>query len=258
VASSPDAVPRWDKRTLTFEVFLVLAVSLGRSAVYALVHVVAVLTSGAALSSVVAQLNGSQSPRPLLDLTYQLLGIGFALVPVLLVWHFLRIGGERPSTVLGIDGTQPRRDLGRGLVLAAVVGGTGLAFYLIAYAAGINLQVSASGLPGTWWRIPVLVLAAFENAALEEVVVLGYLIHRLQQLGWKPRTAIVASAVLRGSYQLYQGFGGFVGNVVMGLLFGWLFVRWRRTTPMIVAHFLIDAVAFVGYVTLHGHVSWLP
>ena len=29
-------------------------------------------------------------------------------------------------------------------------------------------------------------------------------------------------------------------------------------TPLIIAHFLIDAVAFVGYALLAGHVSWLP
>jgi hypothetical protein len=29
-------------------------------------------------------------------------------------------------------------------------------------------------------------------------------------------------------------------------------------TPFIVAHVLIDAVTFVGYAALHGHVSWLP
>ena len=28
--------------------------------------------------------------------------------------------------------------------------------------------------------------------------------------------------------------------------------------PMIIAHTLIDSVAFVGYAALHGHVSWLP
>jgi len=64
--------------------------------------------------------------------------------------------------------------------------------------------------------------------------------------------------LLRGTYHLYQGFGGFVGNLVMGLIFGWLFLRWKRTAPMVIAHFLIDAVAFVGYVYLQGHVSWLP
>jgi hypothetical protein len=44
----------------------------------------------------------------------------------------------------------------------------------------------------------------------------------------------------------------------MGLLFGALFLRWRRLAPMIIAHTLIDAVAFVGYALLAGHVSWLP
>ena len=31
-----------------------------------------------------------------------------------------------------------------------------------------------------------------------------------------------------GPTHLYQGFGGFVGNVVMGLLFGWVYTRTRR------------------------------
>ena len=30
---------------------------------------------------------------------------------------------------------------------------------------------------------------------------------------------VVASALLRGSYHLYQGWGGFVGNAIMGLVF---------------------------------------
>jgi membrane protease YdiL (CAAX protease family) len=64
--------------------------------------------------------------------------------------------------------------------------------------------------------------------------------------------------VIRGSYHLYQGAGGFIGNAVMGLIFGVLYRRWGRVTPMIIAHFLIDAVAFVGYALLAGHVSWLP
>ena len=75
--------------------------------------------------------------------------------------------------------------------------------------------------------------------------------------GVRPEYAILISATLRGSYHLYQGFGGFLGNAVMGLIFGTLFLRWRRVTPMIIAHTLIDAVAFIGYALLVGHVSWL-
>jgi hypothetical protein len=39
---------------------------------------------------------------------------------------------------------------------------------------------------------------------------------------------------------------------------GVAFLRWKRTNPMIVAHTLINAVAFIGYTLLAGHVSWLP
>jgi membrane protease YdiL (CAAX protease family) len=63
---------------------------------------------------------------------------------------------------------------------------------------------------------------------------------------------------LRGGYHLYQGLSGFAGNLVMGVIFGAVFQRTRRVLPLIIAHTLLDAVAFVGYVLLHGHVSWLP
>jgi membrane protease YdiL (CAAX protease family) len=68
----------------------------------------------------------------------------------------------------------------------------------------------------------------------------------------------VVAATVRGSYHLYQGFGGFAANFAMGLIFGGLFFRWKRVMPFIVAHTLMDTVAFVGYALLAGHVSWLP
>jgi membrane protease YdiL (CAAX protease family) len=80
----------------------------------------------------------------------------------------------------------------------------------------------------------------------------------LRQLGFGDPAAIGLSALLRGSYHLYQGIGGFVGNVAMGLLFGWLYRRWGRVTPLVVAHTLLDVGAFVGYAVLVDHVSWLP
>jgi membrane protease YdiL (CAAX protease family) len=113
-------------------------------------------------------------------------------------------------------------------------------------------------LPGEWWQVPVLLLAAAQNGVLEEVIVAGYLLHRLGQAGWTPWKAVVVSSLLRGSYHLYQGFGGFVGNVVMGLVFGRAYQKWGRSMPLIVAHTLIDAVAFVGYAFLRDRVSWLP
>ncbi|MEZ5116017.1 MAG: CPBP family intramembrane glutamic endopeptidase [Candidatus Nanopelagicales bacterium] len=249
---------RLDRRTLGAEVVLVLLVSLGASAIRALLYLLDSLTRGQPLANQSATIVRSVTPdRPWLDLLYQLVGIALALVPVLLVAHLLRRSGEGVRGI-GFDATEPGRDLLRGVVLAAVVGGTGLAFYLATYAAGLNLRVVPVALGEAWWSLPVLVLAAVENALLEEVVILGYLIHRLRQIGWGPWAAIATSAVIRGAYHLYQGFGGFVGNLVMGLLFGWLFTRWRRTTPFVIAHALIDIVAFVGYALLRDRVGWLP
>lgn len=245
------------RHLLVAEVLLVLGLSLGRSGVYATVDFLADLTSGVPLAQQTTTLNASQSARPGLDLTLQLLRIGFALVIVALVAYLLRRSGESLGTI-GVDASQPGRDTARGALLAALVGLSGLVWYLAAHRAGINLTVAAQGLPELWWRTPVLVLGALENAVVEEVVVLGFVLHRLRQVGWGWPAAIWTSALIRGSYHLYQGLGGFVGNVIMGLLFGWLFKRWSRVVPMIVAHALIDVVAFVGYALLAGRVSWLP
>jgi membrane protease YdiL (CAAX protease family) len=251
LAPPPARLQRW-------EIIAVLAVSLGASGLYALVDFIGSLTAKQSLSKQTATLNGSLAPgRPLLDLCLQLLNVTLSLSPVLLVFYLLARSGERPSSI-GVDARQPGRDLARGAVLAAVIGGSGLCLYLVAYHIGVELNVVAESLPDIWWRIPVLLLSAFQNATLEEVVVLGYLISRLERLGVRPSRAIAISAVIRGSYHLYQGAGGFIGNAVMGTIFGVLYRRWGRVTPMIIAHFLIDAVAFVGYALLAGHVSWLP
>jgi membrane protease YdiL (CAAX protease family) len=255
-AESP--LSRTDARLLRWEIVAVFAVSLGASGVYALVSFIGSLTAHQSLSSQQVILNGSQAPgRPLLALFLQLVSIGSAAAPVLLVFYLLARNGEGPSAI-GVDRSQPLRDFLRGAGLAALIGGSGLGLYLIAYKSGISLNVVAESLPDIWWRIPVLLLSAFQDGLLEEVLVTGYLLTRLRRLGLRPWQAVAISATLRGSYHLYQGLGGFFGNAVMGIIFWTLFLRWRRATPMIIAHTLIDAVAFVGYALLVGHVSWLP
>ena len=56
---------------------------------------------------------------------------------------------------------------------------------------------------------------------------------------------------------LYQGFGAFVGNIAMGVLFGWLYSRTGRVLPLVIAHFAIDAAIFVGYPWAAATFSWL-
>ncbi|MFI5936252.1 CPBP family intramembrane glutamic endopeptidase [Actinoplanes sp. NPDC051494] len=243
--------PPATRSQLRWEIAIVLLLSLGSSAVYAVVSLIAKLTAGKPLSQQTATLNASQSARPYLDLTYQLLGIFFALVPVMLALYLLN--RERPA--LGIDLRRPAPDAGWGTLLAAAIGLPGLLLVYVAATLGLNAQIVPAALNPVWWAVPVLILSAVQNAILEEVIVVGYLMTRLRTLGWRLWWIVAASAVLRGSYHLYQGFGAFVGNAVMGVVFALFFLRKGRVMPLIVAHALLDICAFVGYTLLPD--SWL-
>jgi membrane protease YdiL (CAAX protease family) len=251
-------VPIAQKRVRRNEVLLVLGVSLGSSAAYSVVSLVAKLTAPIPLESQTTALNPSQAPgRPWLDLTYQLLGIFFAVVPALLAVHLLNRDGGSATGLLGLDRRRPWFDAGTGLGLAAVIGIPGLGFYLAARELGINTTVSAANLPDLWWTVPVLVLAAAANGVLEEVVVVGYLLTRLREIGWSTWQAVLASSLLRGSYHLYQGFGAFLGNAIMGVVFALFFVRFKRVVPLVIAHTILDVVAYLGYTLLRDRVNFL-
>jgi len=242
------------RSALRFEVVIVLLLSLGQSAIYAVIQLIAKLTAGPALSQQTATLNQSRSARPYVDLTLQLFWIFAALVPVLLVFYLL----GRPRAVLGIGIDRPGFDLGWGFGLAAAIGLPGLLLVYAAVKLGINAQIIPAALQPVWWAVPVLILAAIQNAVLEEVIVVGYLMTRLREFGWRIGYVVLASAVLRGSYHLYQGFGGFVGNVVMGVVFALFYLRFKRIMPLIVAHSVIDIAAFVGYTLLPPEwLTWL-
>jgi membrane protease YdiL (CAAX protease family) len=229
------------------EILLVLGLSLGASAVYSVVSITNRLTRDVALSEQTATLNGALSDRPAFDLIYQLLALLFDLVPVALCAFLLWQSSGRPLGRLGLDLRHPFRDLGTGTVLAIAIGAPGIALYALGRALGITVAVVASPLDAYWWTVPVLVLSAIRAGIQEEVIVVGYLFARLGDLGWGRWRILVASALLRGSYHLYQGIGPFIGNVIMGVVFGLFYQRYGRTLPLVIAHSIIDIVSFVGY-----------
>lgn len=252
---APDPVAAPVRRRLSVEVWIVLGLSLGQSAVYALVRLYVRLTAEVPLAQQSATLNPTRAERPYLDLTYQLLAIGFALVPVALALYLLSADGRGVLRRIGLDLARPGRDLAVGLGLAAVIGVPGIGLYLMGRTLGLNVQINASGLDAYWWTVPVLVLSALQNALLEEVVAVGYLAERLGEMRWSAPAIIAASALLRGGYHLYQGPGMAAGNVLMGILLGWYYLRRRRVMPLVVAHTALDLVAFVGYSLLPD--GWL-
>jgi membrane protease YdiL (CAAX protease family) len=240
----------------------VLGVSLGMSGVYALLSFLrAELTVKGGISATTATVaSGARTSLMWLNLAYDLAGLVQGIMPVLLVLVLLSRDPGTSGFGIGLPpatGRRTRADLLQGAGFAALIGIPGLVVVWVAHRLGVSASLAVVDVPDTWYRMPLLVLQAAQNSALEEVVVVGYLLTRLRQLGWSNGVALGASALLRGSYHLYQGLGGFAGNLVMGLIFAWWFQRTRRVLPLVVAHFLLDVFAFLGFLYLRAHVSWI-
>ena len=245
------------RRAIVVELFIVFAITLGLSGLRSLISLVDSLLRPAPLNEQSVAINAPQARTDLLDLFAQLLSVVQLLAWGALGLYLLYRGGMRLAAI-GIDRRRPGRDLLWGAGLTALIGIPGLALYFVSYQLGFSLAVRPSTLDATWWRPLTLTLSAFGNAFAEEMLVVAYLLTRLRQLGVRENVALFGAAVLRGSYHLYQGFGGFVGNLLMGLIFGRVWQRTNRLWPLVVAHTLLDVVAFVGYALLRDTFEWLP
>lgn len=247
------------RRRLRWEIAIVLGLAIAPSAAYAVIALLEALAGPVPLAETTQTINPVTSAFPLFDVLNRLVSIAARLVPVALVIWLLWTARETGFARLGLDARRPGRDLGWGLALAAAIGIPGLALYAGSRLLGLSPQVVAGDAAMQWWTAGLLVLAALRAALIEEVVVVGYLAVRLRALGWAWPAIIVGSALVRGSYHLYQGVPMALGNVVMGLVFAGFYVLLsrgrgedaalgrRRVAPLVIAHLVLDLVAFIGY-----------
>ncbi|MDN4473801.1 CPBP family intramembrane glutamic endopeptidase [Demequina zhanjiangensis] len=235
-------------RRLKWEIAIVLGLSLGQSAAFAITRFVEYYVKSVDLSTTTSTLNRSTSSVAWIDLVQQVMVIGFRLMPVLLVFYLFSERGRSAWRTLGLVGPWSRwkGDIGWTFGIAAIIGLPGIALYLGSRALGMTVNINTSGLPDEWWAATVLLLSAASVGILEETIAVGYFVTRLRQLRWGVPAAILASALLRGAYHLYQGWPMALGNVVMGVVFAWVYVKRGRLGPLIAAHLLMDAVAFIG------------
>ena len=240
------------RRFYAWELGIVLALSLGRSAVYAVLQLAERL-SIAPLADQSATVQRSRSRSEFFDVTFQVLDALFALAPVVLVIYLVFLAGGNPFRRWGLDFRRPGGDWVIGAGLFGLIGLGTLGVYFLGRSLGVTAQIIPADVTAYWWSTPVLLLSALRHSLLEEVIMVAYLFDWARRIWPQLSTGggiwviIIASAVLRGLYHLYQGFGPGVGNAIMGVIFGWLYLRYGRVMPLVIAHFLLDAVAFLAF-----------
>lgn len=177
--------------------------------------------------------------------------------PAALALYFLKLSGGG-ARAIGLDGTAARSDLARSgkVVLYAFAGP-------ILVIGGVLGQFTPhhqlAGADATHLPLPYLipfVLSSVGAGVVEEIVVLGFLCHRLEQRGWDGWRLYAVLIAVRVSYHLYYGLAA-VGFGVWGGLMILLYRRRRRLLTFVVAHVMWDTSAFVvGY--LHGGAALVP
>ena len=102
----------------------------------------------------------------------------------------------------------------------------------------LNAQSPVGNVPHYYviWGLMISVT----TAVAEEVLMNGYLMTRLSQLGWSPTGALILGIVLRTSYHVYYGVG-FVATIPFAYFVTRSFQKHGRLTRPIVAHALFDA-----------------
>jgi membrane protease YdiL (CAAX protease family) len=240
-----------DRKPSGWEILVVLSIFPGEAVSSALISLAQTLTNydnGSAHSPAL-------TPRhPVLGALLLSLDLVLSMGPALVVLYLLTVSGGR-ARAIGLDLTRPRADLARAgkVMLYAFVPGFVLLGILINLTPHIHLITDATKPPlPLWFAIPAVVTAV--NAGIvEEIVVLGFLVHRLEQRGWNGWRLYAVCIAVRISYHLYYGTGS-IGLIVWAGMSVFLYRRRRRLLTFIAAHVLWDLNAGLGD-TVHGHAA---
>jgi CAAX protease family protein len=205
--------------------------------------------------------------------------VGLEAIVLALLGPFLRVRGWTLAD-LGLRPSLRGCLEGCGLALAAYVLYFGFAVFVASLWPAVAQALAATHLVGQRLSWTAILVGSIVNPFYEEILVCGYVISVLAQrrdrtacAPAKPiapgeveparaaaenpastlpvqaaslATAVNISAAIRLSYHLYQGVAGVLAVVPVGLLFGVWFARTRKLWPLIVAHAILDFLAFAA------------
>lgn len=245
---------RRDILRIRVEILIVLSLSFGTAGVRAILRYIEALSSSASLNEQKVSLTPQQSPLVWIDPALQFISSGVLLswggLALFLLFVHISPGKQFLRRLSSLSVSAVTTDIAKALGLSALIGIPGLFLYRFAVENGYSTVVvttDSSQLWEHWWTVPLLILHACANGFAEELVVIAWLMIRLRQLGLRTAWIILLPTILRASYHFYQGTSAGIGNAVMGAIFALYFWKTGKVMPLIIAHSLIDIIAFVGY-----------
>ncbi len=153
--------------------------------------------------------------------------------------------GQGPK-VLGLGWPGLRSDIVPAVgIIGASWGSEVVLLIVLAPVLNANSRLNAPSPVGSvphYYLIWGLMISA-TTAIAEEVLMNGYLMTRLSQIGWSPTTALILGIALRTTYHVYYGIG-FVATIPIAYFLTRSFQKRGRLMRPIFAHFLYDAILF--------------
>jgi membrane protease YdiL (CAAX protease family) len=185
------------------------------------------------------------SPRPGLSIVYMLLRYGTAFLA--LAYVFSRQRRNLRSIGVGFRWSDPLKGFGLMVLAAIVVAILHSAVRSFDHAFGIipdARQVAADG----WKERSVSDFIHDLSAPIfEEVLVRGYFMTEMIELGKPVALAIIASVILQASYHVYYGLGKAVALSGVFIVFAVYFANSRRLMPVLLAHLFWDLTLYFSH-----------
>jgi membrane protease YdiL (CAAX protease family) len=136
------------------------------------------------------------------------------------------------------------------IIIANVVSTYVLSELLPASPANTSVTGLFVGLAGNLGQLVLFVGPLFFLGAASEEVIRAFLLSRLWKV-WPTTTgkllAVVVSACLFGLIHLYQGPASAAWTAIFGLIMALYYLRFGRVVPLILAHYLTNALSVVVF-----------
>lgn len=172
-----------------------------------------------------------------------ILGILEAFLPlpaVFLVWYLLKRSGEGLKAI-NLGGGRLRTDLAflLPLFLVVFVAPQWLGGGIMGWVDIHRFVIYGVPLPTEWAQVLSWGARGLQSGIVEELVVLGYLVRRLEQRGWPWGWVVVADVAVRVSYHVYYG-PGVLPIALWATVSVLVYLRIRRLLPFILCHITYD------------------